>query len=488
MRWATPERSNVWCSTRLTRSLLLVAAALAALLASTVFRPARTPGPFARDFEAYYAGGATWNAGGNPWSRDVWSTERTIPGVVATRDEVLPFVGPAASLPLWGAFARLPFLDATIVWATVLALAFVLLIGATLALARPNALPLEFAAAGLFALFSGPMLSDFALGQVALLSACGVALTLLALERRSGWAVLAALVAALQPNLALVLAARLFDLRALLALAVAAAAFLALTLRLGGGFGGIIAYLHLLTAHGNAERFVTIQHTLPAVLASFGMARSTAVDVGTGVAMVAAGTGATAAFVLRRTPLLGTSIAIALLPLAIPFFHEHDFVVLIVPALVLLSVPHRRVRALAGLAAVAIFIDWFGLAQRQPAQAQIAMLTLTVALAIVAFSANGRLDARDFAPLGLAVVLLLGAVPLARTYPSPTWPDMLSATYHAAPDADVSTVWGDEQQRSGLEREVPAWGALRAIPLAGSLLLALAGLCEACARRTPAGR
>ena len=43
---------------------------VALVLGFTVFRPAPTPGPYARDFEAYYAAGAVWDAGGDPWSRD----------------------------------------------------------------------------------------------------------------------------------------------------------------------------------------------------------------------------------------------------------------------------------------------------------------------------------------------------------------------------------------------------------------------------------
>ncbi len=107
-----------------------------AIAGTTVLRPPQTTGPFARDFTAYYAAGAVWNAGGDPWSRDVWRIERTIPGVDASRDEVLPFVGPAASLPLWSLFARLPFDVARIIWMAVLALALLALAVAAATLAH----------------------------------------------------------------------------------------------------------------------------------------------------------------------------------------------------------------------------------------------------------------------------------------------------------------------------------------------------------------
>ena len=70
-------------------------------------RPVGTPGPLLRDFEAYYAAGATWALGGDPYGREVWRVERRVPGVDASHEELLPFVGPPFSLPLWRSFAAL---------------------------------------------------------------------------------------------------------------------------------------------------------------------------------------------------------------------------------------------------------------------------------------------------------------------------------------------------------------------------------------------
>ena len=78
----------------LQRNAALAGALIAIALAYSAFRPAPTQGPFARDFEAYYAAGAAWNAGGDAWSRAIWSAERGIAGVDASRDEMLPYVGP----------------------------------------------------------------------------------------------------------------------------------------------------------------------------------------------------------------------------------------------------------------------------------------------------------------------------------------------------------------------------------------------------------
>lgn len=453
---------------------------LFALAALTIVRPPKTPGPYARDFEAYYAGGAAWLAGGDPYSRDVWRTERTIGGVTATRDEVLPFVGPASFLPLWAAFARLPFVPASIVWSVLLAVAFAVLIAAALALARAPSDPQFRAAAVLAVLVAGPTLSDFALGQAALVAAAAVALALGGLERGAGWAPCAAFVAAIQPNVTLPLAAALTTRRALFAALAAFAAFALAALAFGGGIAGVVAYAKLLGAHGAAERFVSIQHTLPVVFASFGMPRGLARLAGdaAGAFAVAAATAAAVAF--RDRPARSAAIAIALLPLGLPFFHEHDFVIAAIPLLLLLADRDPRVRTLAACAGVAVFVDWFGLAQRPPANAQIALLALAVALALTACSARGALQPRDAAPLATAICLLLIALPLAHAAPAPTWPDALAADFRVPGDASASAAWAAEQAASGLDRDVAAWGVLRAIPLAGCLALAagngLAGL------------
>jgi len=449
------EPSAGWCSTPRRRSAFALVALVLAALAATLFRPPPTPGPFARDFEAYYAAGATWNAGRDPYSRDVWQVERTIAGVDATHDELLPFVGPAASLPLWSLFARLPFDAARIAWELLLALAFAVLALAAAAMAYGR---LTFGRAGsalLFGGLTGPLISDIALGQVALVSAAAVAVALLALERRSPWAILAACVAGIQPNLAIPLAVWLTERRAALFLGAAAAAFLALTLVTGGGVEGVPAYVRLLARHGAAERSSVIQYGAPAILALFA------------VLLTAAG-----AWRWRTQPRAAAMFALALLPWAVPFFHEHDFVLELIPAIVLAASPHARVRMLAGVAALATLVDWLGIAQHPHAAAQTVCLAFALACAYAVLP-NRSYAASALPPLAAAAVLALIAVPLALIFPAPVWPDALGP-FHAAPNLDASAVWAAEQQRAGLAAAVPAWGVLRAIPLAGCALLALA--------------
>jgi hypothetical protein len=449
-----------------------------AVLAATLFRPPPSSGPFGRDFEAYYAAGATWNAGGDPWSRDVWRVERTIAGVDASRDEVLPFVGPAASLPLWSLFARMPFAFARNVWLALLALALAVLVLASLHVAGRPIARADAGTALLFGAVAAPALDDLALGQAALASAAAVAVAFVALRRGAPWAIGAAWVAAIQPNLALPLAAYLTTRRAALVLLLAGATLLAITFAAGGGPAGALAYAHRLAEHGASERFSLIQYGVPAILATFGIALGTATLAGAALGALALGAATAAAYRFRLQPAYTAAIAVALLPWIVPFFHEHDFAIVLLPAIVLAASPSPRLRALAGIASICVFVDWLGIAQRPFAVAQTVCLACAMTSAYIALCDR---TARQPAPLAVPVVcavLLAVVVPFALAHPAPGWPDALGA-FHAPPNLDASAVWAAEQRQSGLDRLEPAWGMLRLLPLAGCALFAFASFVAA---------
>jgi hypothetical protein len=445
-------------------------------LAITVFRPPLTPGPFERDFEAYYAAGATVNAGGDPYSRDLWQAEREIRGVVATRDELLPYVGPAAALPLWSLLARAPQPVALVIWSAILTLAFAALVLAILTLAGAPRSPAMLLATAVFAFANGPMFSDVALGQVALVSVAAIACALVAYRARSPLgAGLTTLLAAIQPNLALVLIARMRSRFDLIVASIAAGAFALITLVAGGGVARFHRYLTRLQLHGEAERFILIQHTPQAIAFAFGLPRATALSVGTTIAIAAIIGGFISIVRNRLNPTHAALLACALAPLALPFFHEHDFTLELIPAGVLALRARGRARTLAAIACALVLVDWLGLAQRPPAHAQIFCLALTV---MCAFIAIGNVPAADqrrgLWGIAAATAIFLIASPLAHRFPAPTWPDTLSLTYRAEPTADASAVWAEEQRLAGLETVEPFWGALRALPLCGCVLLAFA--------------
>ncbi|HEV8019796.1 MAG TPA: glycosyltransferase 87 family protein [Candidatus Lustribacter sp.] len=402
----------------------------------------------------------------------MWRVERTLDGVDATRDELLPFVGPAASLPLWSLLARLPFDGARAVWLSLLVLALFALAAATAALATGRLTGTSGLSALLFAALTGPLVSAIGLGQAALLSAAAVAAALVAFERRSPWALGAAFVAAIQPNLALPLAVRFTGRFSALMLGGAAALFVALTLIAGDGLAGARAYVQRLAEHGAGERFIVIQYGVPAILASLHVSVQTATIAGNACALIALA-GATAfAWRFRAQPLYTAAFAIAVLPWALPFFHEHDFVIEVIPAIALAAVPDARVRTLAGVATLCVLVNWLNVAQRPDTAAQTVALAFALAFAFAVLPHRTPREPSALPPVIAAALLAAIAVPLALAFPAPVWPDALGA-FHAAPGLDSSAVWAAEQQAAGLGAAVPAWGLLRAIPLFGALLLAV---------------
>jgi hypothetical protein len=467
------------------------AAGLALVLGFTVFRPPATPGPLERDFEAYYAAGVTVNAGGDPYSRAIWDAEKRVPGVPATRDELLPFVGPAAALPFWSLVARLPYRTALAVWTALLVAALLGVLAAALRVASAPRDSWLYAGTAILAIGSGPVIGALALGQAAIIAAAGVAGAVVAYRARAAAAAFGAtLLAALQPNLALALGARMRSGWDFAVAASAAGAFIVLTLTAGGGVAGLLTYLHRLAAHGAAERHITIQHTPEAIAYSLGLPLHAAAILGTAVAVAAAGAAIALIVRERLDPTDATLVVCALLPLAIPFVHEHDLVLELLPVLILALRARGRARALASVAAVLALVDWFGFAQRHGAGGQIVCLGAAVALGFAGL--NRQKAPRDAAPDLYGLVALAGlaalALPLGLANPAPTWPDALPPAFHADPAADASAVWAAEGRAAGLTARQAAWGALRSIPLAGCCVLAAALVSDARRRRVPAVR
>jgi hypothetical protein len=455
------------------------------LLAFTAFAPRPGAGPVERDFEAYYGAGATVDAGGDPYTRAIWAAQRRIPGVDAARDEVLPFVGPAASLPLWAALARLPYRAAVVVWTILLAAAALLIVFAAVAIGRPARDPWRYAILAATAGASAPLASGVALGQAAVIGAAGIAAALVAYRARRGSAAVGATLAAVfAPNLAVALIARIRSRWDAAAAGAAALVFALLTLAFGGGLPGWWSYLARLRAHGRAERDIAIQHTPAAVAYALGLSPHAAAIVGGSVAGVAVAAAIVAIVGARLGATTATLLACSLLPLAMPFFHEHDFAVAVLPLLVLALRARGPARGLAAAAATLVLVDWFGLAQRPAASAQILCLGLAV---VVGFAGSAPLRSRsrgsDLPGIVTLLVLATVAVPFAHAHPAPSWPEMLPAHFAADPSWDESAVWGAEQRAAGLAKQDPVWGWLRALPLTGSALTGAALVVDARERR-----
>jgi hypothetical protein len=452
------------------RVSLLVAATAFILVAIFAARPVATPGPALRDFEAYWSAGTTWNAHADAYGRPIWNAERRVPGVDRSRDEVLPYVGLAHALPVWGIFARLPYPIAARLWWVVLIVALAALIACVMRACESGIDPLTFCTLALLAIGFGPVTSDLALGQVALVALLGVCVVVVYAARSPLVAILGALLATLQPNVALGLLSQLARPRAVLAM-IAAAVIAYFGGALAIGWQWPMVYAKILAAHAGAERFTEIQLSPAAIAYGAGVSVHAATAVGAIVAILTIVAGALMA---RR---IGDAFARfaafgALAPFVAGFFHEHDLVVAYVAAAWCALRMHGSARAFALAGTLLAAVDWLGLAQRPTGIAQSALLACAAGCAFVALGSAGDLRAMRIPATVAAAVFAAGAT-LAARHPAPVWPDTLGP-FHAAAALPIATVWFDEQHVAGLLAVVPTWSLLRALSLLGCALLAYA--------------
>jgi hypothetical protein len=452
------------------RRVLLAVACVAVLVAIVAARPRSTPGPYLRDFEAYWSAGATWNSGGDPYGRAIWNAERNVAGVNAGRDEVLPFVGPPQTLLVWSVFARLPYATAAAMWTPLLAVALLTLAAAAILGAEAPLTLFTFVAALALAAGFGPATSDLALGQFAVPAFAGAAIVVLAAARSIPAATAAACLAFAQPNAALGLISQLGRNRATLALVAGAVAAYALG-ALAAGPAWPFAYAKALAAHAGAERWNAIQLAPAAIAYGLGATQWWATAVGAATAITAIAAAVALAFRVSGAFARFAAFS-ALAPFVAGFFHEHDLIVAYAAAVwcALRTRGVERIVALAGTVLVAV--DWLGLAQRPSGFAQSALLAVAVA---AAFAALGeRADLRGAAAVTVCAGALFAIAAIAAAHaPAPVWPDALGS-FHAPAAMPIAAVWAAEQRATGLFAPVPVWALLRSLSLLGCGLLAYA--------------
>jgi hypothetical protein len=449
------------------RQILLGIALSCYLIAMLAARPASTPGPAMRDFEAYWSAGRIQAQGGDAYGREIWRSERTAPGVDASRDELLPFVGPPYALRLWQPIARFDFAAAARIWRAMLVvaiagMAIVSLIGSGL---TPRLPPIV--AAFVFAFSFGPISSGLALGQVtavAMLGACAAAMWSRA--RRVGSVVAASIVAALQPNVTLGLAALLRRPRSACALAIGAfAAYLAgAPVR---GWAWPLEYVRALGAHARAEQLAAIQLAPAAILYGAGVPPAAAIAGGIAIASVALGVASIAFFTIRDAYVRFTCLS-ALVPFLAGFVHEHDLIVAFPAAMFAAARARGSVRAITAIGTLLVAVDWLGMAQRPTAIVQSGLLAIAVGCMFAAF---GPGEAADVIAAPVVFLIFAASAWVAIRHPLPVWPDTLGA-FRAANDASPAAVWHAELVRSGLFAVAPAMAWLRSLSLAGCALLA----------------
>ena len=443
------------------------------------WQPFHSVGAQMTDFSAYYAAGRTWAAGGDPYSGRIWTVERTIPGADPNRRELLPFVGPPLSLPLWAALGALPYPLAATVWGIVVTgcAALVVIVPARIARSRiraPAATSLL-----LLALTAGPLITGISVGQAALPACAAVDIAILCAAARRWIPMALATIAAgaLKPNDALAIAATLQTPAALIAGAASGLMSALAALPAAGGLHGLATYLAVLARQGASERFFTYQMTPASIAFGFGMPRDPAVVLGMTVSVAALGAVVIAIRRHRAGVIDAAAIACAAFPFVVPFDHETDLAIVFLPALLVVLRARGWAWAIGALGMVLLCANPFALAQGRLGLAFTIVMSIVAGLQLAALAPRGMRWMR-FTPFAVIPLLLLLAfvAPRARL---PMWPAALPEHVTVAANAPADVEWHAEIAASRLDTPRPWVALLRLLTLAGCGAIAGATIASA---------
>ena len=234
------------------------------------------------------------------------------------------------------------------------------------------------------------------------------------------------------------------------------------------GWQQLNAYAQILHAHQQAERFSAIQIT-PAAIA-FGLGASPRVASSIGIATMLTAIAAWIMLMRRERDRIGQFCGTcAILPLVMPFFHEHDLLVLFIPSVYFTLRCSTRMWPLAAAAALLCATDWLGLAQRPDGALQTMLLVGSAGIALIAL----RNDVRPgmFVVPACVLALIAVAAVVAQTRAAPVWPDAMRTIAHGNLAGGAADVWHREQFATGLLAPNPFWAALRAVSLTGVVML-----------------
>ncbi len=423
-------------STRSTRTLGLIALAVAFAALLWLDPPARPSGVL-RDFNAFYCAGAALAGGADPYRAEPLGTceRQPQPAPLATGRAALavPAPLPPYALAPFVLIARLPYPAAALLWVlTLLAAAAVSVAAMRRATGRP--------VAGLVAAFAlGDGYASITLGQIAPLAIAGLALAAMyAGERRDAPAGWAAALAMLEPHVGLPACAALFVWRggSRLPLALAGIACVALSLWLVGP-GTVLEYAReVVPAHALSELTNEKQFSFSYLVHRLGAGEELALRLGTLSYLVSLALGCAIAGPLAarvRTPALVVALPPAFALVGGPFSHIAQIPAAIPCALLLAAnVPALR-RALVAVL-VLLAIPW------------VQFTTLGSAFGLLAALAGGVLTrslggGRAFASglVALAAILYISLLTALAQTPPPQPDALLAAAYD--PRALAETSW-----------------------------------------------
>jgi hypothetical protein len=436
-------------------------------LAYLAWLPSSTMGLPISDFSAYWAAGGTWLHGGDPYGVGIWNIEQTLPGFNPSRVELLPFVGPPLSLPLWAAFSAIPYVCAVLVWSAVLIGSVAVMIVLSARLAERRIGRGDAASLLLLAVSSGPIVTGISAGQAALPAVAAVVVAVFCAARRRwvSMAIATFIAGLLKPNDALVIIATFGELMALYSVGASAIVSGLANLSITHGFRGIMGYFGVITNQDAAERAFLFQFAPASIAYGFGLALQAAIDFGAVLSALAIVAIVAAIRWTRANLVDAAAIACAIFPFIPPYEHEPDTVIALLPALLIVFRARGWTWALGATGTVLLFINPFALTQGWPGTTFAVTMAAIAALQLAALAPPECRPVR-FVPLAVVpLVFFLGL--LAPPNRLSIWPAPPPARVVVMPGASPSAIWNAELAALQLNTQRPWVSLLRLLTLGG---------------------
>jgi hypothetical protein len=194
--------------------------------------------------------------------------------------------------------------------------------------------------------------------------------------------------------------------------------------------------------------------------------------LGTLLALVTIGTTVVAIRVTRANVVDGAAIACAAFPFILPFEHEPDMVIALLPALLIAFRARGWTWAIGAAGLVLLSTNPFALTQGWPGILFASAMAAVAALQLAALAPPACRAVR-FVPLAVAPFMLAIGLfaPASRL---PLWPATVPDHIVVAPGASASAVWQAELVASRLENQGAWVSGLRLLTLCGSAAISFA--------------
>jgi hypothetical protein len=241
---------------------------------------------------------------------------------------------------------------------------------------------------------------------------------------------------------------------------------------LASGVDGLRSYLGVMAEHARSEQTFAFQYAPLALAYGFGAMPFAAGVAATLTATIAIAATASWAWLTRASLVSRTAVAAAALPFVLPYVHEPDMAIAVLPALYAVLRARGVVWAFGAAGTVMLLAYPLALTQGPAGVAFAVVMAAVCALQVARLGPRDDLRLR-LVPLGVVpLIALLGL--FAPPEHATIWPATVPAITALTPDMTAATIWRTELASLHLDGPQPWIALLRCLTLTGCALVGIA--------------